>query len=73
MTQRPDGETIGWGGFCALERDEWLTSEKGRKASDPTTLGLPESHRIYLQSRIELAMSFAFDAGRRYGEAHPRS
>lgn len=67
----PDGKIIAWGGYCALERDRWMTSEEGRRCCDPTTLGMPETHRLYLESRIQTAMSFAFDAGRKYGEANP--
>ena len=42
---------------------EWLDSEEGQKASDPTTIGAPLTFRRYLESRLERA----FQAGVRFG------
>jgi len=42
---------------------EWLDSEEGRKASDPTTIGAPLPFRQYLEARLERA----FQAGVRFG------
>lgn len=42
---------------------EWLDSEEGRKASDPTTIGAPATFRQYLENRLERA----FQAGVKFG------
>ena len=42
---------------------EWIDSEEGRKAADPTTIGAPLTFRQYLENRLKRA----FQAGVRFG------
>jgi hypothetical protein len=39
----------------AKARDEWLDSDEGKRAADPTTLNAPPSSRQYLENRLRNA------------------
>jgi hypothetical protein len=49
----------------AIARDEWLESEEGKRAVDPTTLGAESRMRQYLENRLVLAFIAGIEHGRK--------
>ena len=50
----------------AVSLDDYLSSDKGIRACDPTTLGAPQRMRVYLENRIKCAYLEGYHDGERH-------